>query len=110
MEKKILSGMQISPGIIEGNVAIVKDFSEINKVNDGDILVVPYSHPMFSAGIMKANGLICQEGGRLSHVCIVALEMGIPCITQAQDAIKKIGDKKRIKLDANEGAVYEIVN
>lgn len=108
MKKQLLSGLSISPGVISGRVNVLKSHTESAGVQPGEIVVVPNSHPNFALAVMKAGGLICEVGGRLSHLCIVAMEMGIPCITQAQDARKILGDKLDITLDANEGIVYEL--
>lgn len=42
----------------------------------------------------------------MAHLCIVALEMGIPCMTQAKNAMKFMETGNIITLDANEGVVY----
>jgi phosphoenolpyruvate-protein kinase (PTS system EI component) len=55
------------------------------------------------------SGLVCEVGGRLSHTCIVALEMGIPCITQADCALELLEPLDYVWLDANEGVVYAIM-
>jgi phosphoenolpyruvate synthase/pyruvate phosphate dikinase len=105
-EEKILQGLPVSGGVITGKVRVIKNVRSIDEVQYGEILVVPKSHPNYAVGMMKASGLICEEGGRLAHLCIVALEMGIPCMTQAKNAMQSLETGKMITLDANEGAVY----
>ena len=105
-EKKILQGLPVSGGVISGKVRVIENARNIDEIRYGEILVVPNSHPNYAVAMMKANGIICQEGGRLAHLCIVALEMGIPCITQAKNAMKFMETGNTITLDANEGVVY----
>ena len=105
-EEKILQGLPVSGGVITGKVRVINDARSIDDVQYGEILVVPKSHPNYAVGMMKASGLICEEGGRLAHLCIVALEMGIPCMTQAKNAMKFMETGNIITLDANEGVVY----
>jgi phosphoenolpyruvate synthase/pyruvate phosphate dikinase len=105
-EQKILEGLPVSGGIITGQVRLISNAHDIDLIQDGEILVVPKSHPNYAVGMMKANGLICQEGGRLAHLCIVALEMGIPCMTQAKNAMQLLKTGDLITLDAGNGAVY----
>jgi pyruvate,water dikinase len=108
MDKAILRGVTVNQGVVTGKVTVLSNYSHINNMNEGDILVIPNSHPDYALGVMKAGGVICEEGGRLSHICIVALEMGIPCITQAKNAIELLRGKDMVMLDADEGIVYEI--
>lgn len=103
-----MKGLPISPGVVSGPVKVLKCHRESGEVTGGEIIVVPNSHPNFALAVMKAGGLICEVGGRLSHICIVAMEMGIPCITQAQGALSILSGKSAITLDANEGVVYEL--
>lgn len=51
--------------------------------------------------------MICENGGRLSHICTIAMEMGIPCITQATRAMEIILDGQTVFLDASSGLVYD---
>lgn len=99
------TGLVVSKGTIESNVKIVKDVADIDSVEDGDIVVLPTSHPMYAMAVLKAAGIICLNGGMLSHICIVSLEMGIPCITQFQGDISKVKDRQKICLDAENGEV-----
>jgi len=48
---------------------------------DADIVVFSKSHPVYVMALFKAAGVICEYGGKLSHICIVALEIWLLCIT-----------------------------
>lgn len=104
--KEILSGMSVSPGAVKSTARVIYDMSDLEKVKDGDILVLPNSNPIYAIYVMRAAGTICENGGRLSHLCIVSLEMGIPCITNAKNARELIKDGEIIMLDSTEGKVY----
>ncbi len=108
MADKILKGLSVCGGIATGKVRIITNPADCAQVAYGDIMVIPKSHPGFAVGIMNAGGLICQEGGRLAHICIVALEMGIPCITQAEKAAQLLMEVEEVTLDGGEGAVYHV--
>lgn len=108
MEKKILEGVSVSRGIVRGKIRIVTDFNQVQQVEHGDIVVVHKSQPEYAVGVMKAGGVICEEGGRLAHICIVALEMGIPCITRAMNAVELMKTKVEVILDADKGVVYDV--
>jgi len=104
--KEIVSGMSVSPGLVSSTARVIYNMSDLEKVKYGDILVLPNSDPIYAIYVMRAAGTICENGGRLSHLCIVSLEMGIPCITNAKNARELIKDGENIMLDSSEGKVY----
>lgn len=107
MKKEILvKGLPVAKGYVEGKIRIIKDTNDLLSVEEGEILVLPNSHPMYALAVMKAAGIICEVGGMLSHICIVSLEMGLPCITQATGAAEKIKDGEMVILNSKEGEVY----
>lgn len=107
MGKKFLEGITVCGGIVTGKVKVITNSGQIRQIRNGDIMVVPNNNPSYAVGVMRAGGLICEEGGIISLICTVALEMGIPCITQAKHAVELMKTKDEITLNADEGAVYE---
>ena len=107
MSRKLLEGTAVSGGTVTGFVRVITEPGESANVQPGEILVVPCSHPEFAVGVMRAAGLVCEEGGIISHICTVALELGIPCITEAENATRLMKDCSRVTLDGNEGVIYE---
>jgi pyruvate,water dikinase len=105
-EKIIARGVAASPGIAIGIVKVVKNIKELSKVKLGDILVVKTSNPAWTIGMVKSSALISELGGIISHVAIVAREMGIPCIVGVENAVNILKDGQRIKIDGNEGVIY----
>jgi pyruvate,water dikinase len=102
----IVKGISVSPGVVTGPVRIVKKSTDITKVKSGDIMVVVNSNPAFAVGVMNSSGLICEGGGMLTHVCIISMEMGIPCITKADRATEILEEDMVITLDATKGFIY----
>jgi phosphohistidine swiveling domain-containing protein len=105
-ETLICKGMPVSSGVIYGKARILSERHLPEDIDKGDILVLPRSHPVYSAYVMTAGGVICEIGGRLAHICIISLEMGVPCITQVNQATKILAEGQTIKLDADNGCVY----
>ncbi len=101
----IATGMIVSPGQVTGPVKIVQGSAEVKKVGKGDIMVVTQSSPAYAIGVMKAAGLLCEKGGMMTHICIVAKELGIPCLTQVKNAAEIFKDEMIITIDATEGVV-----
>lgn len=101
----IATGISVSPGTITGPVKIVKNPTDVNKIQSGDIMVVEQSSPAFAIGVMNAAGLICAGGGMLTHICIVARELGIPCLARVGNATTLLHESMTVTLDASKGEV-----
>jgi phosphohistidine swiveling domain-containing protein len=106
MPPKLLDGTIVSGGVITGDVRVVRDPRDAINVLPGEIMVVPCSHPEFAIGVMQAAGLVCEQGGIISHICTVALELGIPCITEVKGAMKALEAESRVTLDGDTGTIY----
>ncbi|HAU88417.1 MAG TPA: hypothetical protein DCW90_23970 [Lachnospiraceae bacterium] len=107
MKKKLeLQCTKVSPGVVKGRARIIKEENDLQLVEDGEIVILPYSHPMYAMAVMKAAGIICEAGGKLSHICIVSLEMGIPCMTRVLGATSQINTGDMIELDSDQGVIY----
>lgn len=104
--KLLLEGMPVSAGHVTGKARVICNEEQLKEAQQGEILILKNSHPMYALAVMKAAGIICEIGGKLSHICIVSLEMGLPCITKADDATTKIKTGQMIYLDAENGRVY----
>jgi phosphohistidine swiveling domain-containing protein len=102
----MIKGLCVSPGFIKAKARVIKSHDDLESVEFGEILVLPESNPIYALAVMKAAGLICENGGRLSHICVVAMEMGIPCATQVLEATQKITSGQYISLDADQGEIW----
>lgn len=106
IEAIITGGITVSPGMVTGPVKVVTGPGDVNKVKAGDIMVVLNSNPAYAIGVMNASGLVCEGGGMLTHICIVAKEMGIPCLARVEKATELLKENSIITLDADKGTVY----
>ena len=105
--KALVRGLAASPGIGRGKVKYIKDISEIERVQDGDVLVTVMTNPDMVPAMRRASAVVTEEGGRTCHAAIVSRELGIPCIVGAKDATKILKDGMEITVDAKRGVVYE---
>ncbi len=105
--KMLVKGLPASPGIGRGKVKLIKDISEINLVEDGDILVTEMTNPDMVPAMRKAAGVVTDEGGRTCHAAIVSRELQIPCIVGSKDATKVLKTGDMVTVDATRGIVYE---
>jgi len=102
----LLTGLSASPGLGFGKVKVVLDMKDLNKVQEGDILVTKMTNPDMVVTMQKATGVITDEGGATSHAAIVSREMGIPCIVGTEKATELLKDGQEVTVDGTNGKVY----
>ena len=104
---KRLNGLPSSKGYYEGPVKIVRGLSDIGKLVQGDVLVIPYSDVSWTPLFAKAGAVISESGGILSHCSIIAREYGIPAVVAVEGATR-INDNTRVIIDGYTGLIQII--
>ncbi|RZN39256.1 MAG: hypothetical protein EFT35_03915, partial [Methanophagales archaeon ANME-1-THS] len=102
-------GVTGSPGAVTGKMNIIPDVSQIDRVQEGDIIVTVRTDPDWVPAMKRANGIITDVGGANCHAAIVSSELGIPCVVGtgvATEVLNKYNGEK-ITLDADNKAVYQ---
>jgi pyruvate kinase len=56
--------------------------------------------------VERASGLIVEEAGYTSSGALVAINLKLPAVVGASNAVEILKDLKEITLDANKGLVY----
>jgi phosphohistidine swiveling domain-containing protein len=107
MKKQILSGLSANSGIVSGNAKLVFNIDDVNKIQQGDILVTTMTNPDMIVGMHKAAAIITDVGGMICHAAIVSRELNIPCIVGTGNATKTISENQTITVDGDRGLVYE---
>jgi pyruvate,water dikinase len=102
----ILKGLAVSPGTATGVVKIIHGLEDINKVQQGDILVTRMTSPDLVPTMSKSAAIITDSGGATCHAAIVSREMGIPAIVGTETATQKLKDGDIVTVDAYHGLVY----
>ena len=103
----ITKGLGASPGMAAGTVKIINTTDELDKVQEGDILVTVMTTPDMVPAMKRANGIITDEGGVTCHAAIVSRELGIPCVVGTRDATSILPENSQVTLDGNKGIVWE---
>jgi len=92
-------------GKVKGIVKIVRENKDLEKVENGDILVTPMTIPNFMPAMEKAIAFVTDEGGITCHAAIVAREMQKPCIIATKIATQVLKDGDIVEVDAEKGIV-----
>ena len=106
----ILSGKSVGQKIGTGTAKVVKDISEIENIESGDVLVTDMTDPDWEPIMKIASGIVTNRGGRTCHAAIIARELGIPAIVGCNTATKFILNNSKITVscgEGNEGRVYK---
>ncbi len=104
-KNKLIKGQVAYSGKIKGIVKKVFEVDQIDKIKNGDILVVSMTTPDLIAGMRKASAFVTDEGGITCHAAIMARELKKPCIIGTRFATQVLNDGELIEVDADNGVV-----
>lgn len=101
----LLSGIGASFGTVTGKVILVDDTNiEVSKNN---ILVIKKDIPNLDTLVIKAGGIVMDQGGLTSDVSIMCREMNIPAVVGTGLASRVLKNGDLIKIDGNVGSIYK---
>ncbi|WLP93525.1 phosphoenolpyruvate synthase [Psychrobacter sp. M13] len=101
--KVLCEGRSIGQRIGAGKVRIVNDISEMDKVEDGDVLVSDMTDPDWEPVMKRASAIITNRGGRTCHAAIIARELGVPAIVGCGNATELLVDGQDVTVSCAEG-------
>ncbi|WP_408010003.1 phosphoenolpyruvate synthase [Pseudalkalibacillus sp. A8] len=102
-----LIGTPASAGSVEGIARVVLKPEE-SDLQEGEILIAPFTDPGWTPLFHSAKALVMEIGGTMTHGSVVAREYGIPSVVGIDGATKKINSGQRIRVNADEGYVQLI--
>jgi pyruvate,water dikinase len=103
--ERTLKGIAGAPGIVEGPVRIIGHVSELDAVEQGDILVCPATSPSWSPVFSRIAATVSDVGGIMSHTAIVCREYGLPAVVGTGHAVSTLTTGQRIRVDGDAGVV-----
>ncbi|CAM4485422.1 MAG: Phosphoenolpyruvate synthase [Legionella sp.] len=106
----LTEGRSIGQRIGQGKARIIRDVSEMDRVQPGDVLVSDMTDPDWEPVMKRASAIVTNRGGRTCHAAIIARELGIPAVVGCGDATKTIRDGDEVTVSCAEGDtgfVYE---
>ncbi|WP_415898280.1 phosphoenolpyruvate synthase [Neptuniibacter sp. QD48_11] len=99
----LVEGRSIGHRIGSGNVRIVHDLNEMEKVQPGEVLVTDMTDPDWEPVMKRAAAIVTNRGGRTCHAAIIARELGIPAIVGCGDATEQFVDGQLVTVSCAEG-------
>lgn len=101
--KVLCEGRSIGQRIGAGKVRIINNLSEMDKVQDGDVLVSDMTDPDWEPVMKRASAIITNRGGRTCHAAIIARELGVPAIVGCGNATELLVDGQDVTVSCAEG-------
>ncbi|WP_198527450.1 PEP/pyruvate-binding domain-containing protein [Candidatus Methanoperedens nitratireducens] len=104
--EQVLAGIGVAAGRASGRARLIRHPGENTRLQAGDVLVAPSTDPGWTPLFLRANALVMEVGGTLSHGAIVAREYGIPAVVNVPGVMKTLKDGEQLTVDGDEGKVY----
>ncbi len=99
----LCEGRSIGQRIGSGKVRIVNSLKEMDKVQEGDVLVSDMTDPDWEPVMKRAAAIITNRGGRTCHAAIIARELGVPAIVGCGNATEVLTDGQEVTVSCAEG-------
>jgi pyruvate,water dikinase len=102
---RTLSGLAASGGRVTGPVCVIHGPHEFGKMRKGDVLVAPFTAPVWTPLFRLASAVVTEIGSPVSHAAIVAREYGIPAVVAVAGATSALRDGQIVRVDGTRGAL-----
>ncbi|MBC2037289.1 phosphoenolpyruvate synthase [Listeria booriae] len=97
-------GLPVSSGTIEGRARVILNMADAN-LEEGDILITPFTDPSWTPLFVSIKGLVTEVGGLMTHGAVIAREYGLPAVIGVENATTRIQDGDRIRVNGTEGYI-----
>ena len=99
----LVTGLAIGDSAITGRVCVIESAADIDRFEDGAILVTGNTDPDWVPIMRRAAAIVTDHGGRTSHAAIVSREMGLPAIVGTGNATEILHGQQEITVSCAEG-------
>ncbi|MEO3784954.1 phosphoenolpyruvate synthase [Actinocorallia sp. B10E7] len=97
----VLRGTPCSPGVVTARARVVDSPRDVG----GGVLVAYRTDPGWVGALSSAAALLIERGSPLTHVAIVARELGVPTVVQIPGLTGRIEDGMTLTVDGGTGVV-----
>ncbi len=99
----LCEGRAIGHKIGKGVVRVLNSIDEMDKVQQGDVLVTDMTDPDWEPIMKRAAAIVTNRGGRTCHAAIIARELGIPAVVGCGNATDTIENNAEVTVSCAEG-------
>ncbi|GAA1957496.1 phosphoenolpyruvate synthase [Amycolatopsis minnesotensis] len=97
----VFHGVPSCPGTAEGRAVVTEAPEDV----DGGILVAYRTDPGWVSALRSASALVIERGSPLTHVAIVARELGLPTVVQVPGVVRELRTGMRVRVDGAAGVL-----
>lgn len=101
----LITGRAIGQRIGSGTTRVIKDVSEMRRVQPGDVLVTDMTDPDWEPIMKRASAIVTNRGGRTCHAAIIARELGVPAVVGCGHATEAIVDGSAVTVSDRKSVV-----
>ncbi len=101
--KLLSSGRAIGQKIGAGRVRNIQHSDDMDKVQQGDVLVTDMTDPNWEPVMKRAAAIVTNRGGRTCHAAIIARELGIPAVVGCGNATEQLAENMLVTVSCSEG-------
>ena len=99
----LAEGLAVGEAIAAGRARILKDPKEMDRFQEGEVLVTETTNPDWEPIMKKAAAIVTERGGRTSHAAIVARELGVRAVVGAVGARRSVPEGEEVTVSCAEG-------
>ncbi|MDY6769706.1 MAG: phosphoenolpyruvate synthase, partial [Candidatus Nanohaloarchaea archaeon] len=95
----LAEGVGIGSRIGSGDVTLLDDPSEMDRFEEGAVLVTERTDPDWEPIMKQAGAIVTEKGGKTSHAAIVSRELGVPAVVGAAGVRRAVRDGQAVTVD-----------
>jgi pyruvate, water dikinase len=99
----LVTGQAVGEKIGTGRVRVVHEVTELQDVQEGDVLVARLTDPDWEPVMRRVAAIVTDQGGRTAHAAIISREFGIPCIVGSGNATDVLRNGDEVTVSCAEG-------
>ncbi len=99
----LIEGRAVGNRIGQGRVKLILNLSQMDQIEQGDVLVTDMTDPDWEPIMKKASAIITNRGGRTCHAAIIARELGIPALVGTGECTTVLSHNQEVTVSCAEG-------
>lgn len=104
----LVTGRSVGQRIGAGTVRVVHSPREMNRVEEGDVLVADMTDPDWEPVMQRAAAIVTNRGGRTCHAAIIARELGVPAVVGSGNATRRLEDGAEVTVSCAQGEIGRV--
>lgn len=100
-----IRGRPASGGQFTGYARVLLTVEDYPNLKTGEVAISPSATPELATVLDRAGAVVADVGGVLSHVIVVALQMGVPAVVGTGVASRRIRNGTVVTVDGTRGVV-----